>query len=274
MARTKKRSTKKAAAKKSGRLSSLERTLLYLPMVGGLVFGALPFLLGSAFGKIVGYAGNDTFIYRIAGAATLGYGVALFLGLRKADWAPLRLVVLATLVFNIASIFACLVEIFGSSTTLFAYVILGASSLFVVITTWVLNQHQGGASPRADVSKGTINILWLGFVLSGLFGVLPLLVPVLFAQLVGFMGTDVGVIRQAGAASLGYAVMAFYAIRSGAWVELRLPVIMAMVFNGFSFIASVLGLLAGDPVLIVAVIGAASLLMTVLAPGILRRKGK
>ena len=68
-------------------LSNLERILLLLPTAGGLVFGLFPLLLGGAFGSILGFPGNDSFVYRLAGAATLGYAVALILGLRQGEWA-------------------------------------------------------------------------------------------------------------------------------------------------------------------------------------------
>ena len=86
------------------KLSALERLLLLLPTAGGLVFGVFPLLFGGAFGAALGGPGNDAFVYRLAGAATLGYAVALIMGLRQGDWAPLRLVVIATLTFNLASI--------------------------------------------------------------------------------------------------------------------------------------------------------------------------
>jgi hypothetical protein len=255
-------------------LNRLERILLLLPTAGGLVFGLLPFFMGGAFGKLLGYPGNDTFIYRLAGAATFGYAVALILGLMQSQWAPLRLVVIATLTFNLASLYACLIEILHGDKNLFVYLIFGTSIVIIAITIWLLNRHAGSAHPAADVSTRVIRGLWLGVVLSGAFGLLPLFVPVLLAQLVGYKGTDVFLIRQAGAASLGYAVMAFYAIRSGAWQEIRLPMVMALIFNGFSFIASVLALLAHDPILIVLVIGAASLFVTISTSIDLQRGGK
>jgi hypothetical protein len=92
--------------------------------------------------------------------------------------------------------------------------------------------------------------------------------------LLGFYGTDIFLIRQAGAASLGYAVMGVYGIRSGAWAELRLPLVMALIFNGFSFVASVVALLTGEPVLITVVIAAASLFVTVVGMIAHQRKGK
>jgi hypothetical protein len=103
---------------------------------------------------------------------------------------------------------------------------------------------------------------------------MPLLIPVFGAQLLGFHGTDVFLIRQAGAASLGYAVMGVYGLRSGSWTELRLPLVMALIFNGFSFIASVIALFSGEPVLIAVVVGAASLFYTIVGTIAYQRKGQ
>jgi len=259
--------------KENMKLSSLERILLLLPIAGGVVFGVFPLLLGSAFGAALGFPGNDAFIYRLAGAATLGYAVALIMGLRQGDWGPLRLVVVATLAFNLASIYACVVQLVAGNTNLIIYLILGTSIAITASTASMLNRHSGGERPAADVSVWYIRFLTLGTVLSGVFGLLPLLIPVFGAQLLGFYGTDVFLMRQAGAASLGYAVMGVYGIRSGAWMELRLPLVMALIFNGFSFVASVIALFSGEPVLITLVIGAASLFVTIVGTIAYQRKG-
>jgi len=255
------------------KLSSLERILLLLPIAGGLVFGVFPLLLGGAFGVVLGFPGNDTFIYRLAGAATLGYAVALIMGIRQGDWMPLRLVVVATLAFNLASILACAVQLVAGNTNLVIYLILGTSIAITAITASMLNRHAGGERPAADVSVWYIRFLILGTVLSGVFGLMPLLIPVFGAQLLGFHGTEVFLMRQAGAASLGYAVMGVFGIRSGAWSELRLPLIMALIFNGFSFVASLIALFSGEPVLISVVIGAASLFVTIVGTIAYQRKG-
>jgi hypothetical protein len=255
-------------------LSNLERILLLLPIAGGLVFGLGPLLFGGAFGAALGLPGNDTFIYRLAGAATLGYAVALIMGIRQGDWTPLRLVVIATLAFNVASIYACVAQLLAGNTNLLIYLILGTSIAITAITASQLNRHASAERPAADVSVWYTRFLILGTVLSAVFGLGPLLLPVLPAQLLGFYGTDVFLIRQAGAASLGYAVMGVYGIRSGAWRELRLPLIMALVFNGFSFVASVIGLFSGEPVLIAVVIGAASLFVTIVGTIAYQRKGQ
>jgi hypothetical protein len=256
------------------RLTTLERLLLLLPTAGGLVFGVLPLLLGGGFGAALGYPGNDSFVYRLAGAATLGYAVALILGLRQGDWAPLRIVIIGTLAFNLASIYACVVHLMAGDTYLFVYLIFGTSIAITGITLWLLNRHASEAQTGADVSAWYIRFLVLGAVLSGTFGLLPLLIPVLGATLTGFQGTDVFLIRQGGAASLGYAVMSIVGIRSGKWKEIRLPLIMALVFNGFSFLASVIALFSGEPVLISVVIGAASLFVTTVGAIAYRRNGK
>jgi hypothetical protein len=256
------------------KLSNFERILLLLPLAGGVVFGALPFLFGGAFGKALGFPGNDSFVYRLAGAATFGYAVALIMGLRRGDWTPLRLVVIATLTFNLASIFACVVEVVTGNANIFVYLILGTSIAITAITAWILNQHAGSQVSNLDVSLWFIRFIALGTVLSAAFGLLPLLIPVLGAKLLGFHGTDVFLIRQAGAASLGYAVIGALGIRSGAWQERTLTMVMALVFNGLSFIASVIALFSGEPVLITIVIGAASLFVTIVGTIASQRRGQ
>jgi hypothetical protein len=256
------------------KLSSLERILLLLPTAGGLVFGLFPLLLGGSFGATFGAPGNDSFIYRLGGAATLGYAIALIIGLRQGDWAPLRLVVIATLAFNLASIYACVIELMAGNTNILVYLILGTSIAISVITLWILNRHARDMQAESDVSTWYVRFIMLGTVLSAVFGLMPLLIPVFGAQLLGFHGTDVFLIRQAGAASLGYAVMGVLGLRSPRWAELRLPLVMALIFNGFSFIASVIALFSGEPVLITLVIGAASLFVTVVGYVAYQRKGQ
>src|SRR5215216_2833000 len=102
-------------------LNNFERILLLLPMAGGLIFGLGPFLLGSAVGAAVGFPGNDVFLYRLAGSAAFGYAVALIMGIRQKEWAPLRQVVIGILTFNLASVFACVVQLLAGDTNIFVY---------------------------------------------------------------------------------------------------------------------------------------------------------
>jgi len=197
-------------------MSNRERMLLWVPTLGGVLFGLFPFALGGAFGAALGFPGNDTFLYRLAGAAAFGYAVALVMGSRKGEWEPLRLVVIATLTFNLASVYACIMEIASGPANAVVYLILATSLAIIAITGALLYRHPGTPRPVADLSKWSIRLTALGLVLSGTFGLLGLLVPVQAAQLFGYQGTDVFLYRQAGAGSLGYAVMAFFALRSRA----------------------------------------------------------
>jgi hypothetical protein len=48
---------------------------------------------------------------------------------------------------------------------------------------------------------------------------------------------------------------------------------MAIIFNGFSFLASLVALFSGEPLLITLVIGAASLFVTIVGTIAYQRKG-
>ena len=258
----------------TGTLSQTDRWLLLLPIAAGILFGLGPFLLGGSFGTLFGFPGNDSFLYRCAGAAAFGYPVGLLLGLRQQRWSALRLPVIATLTFNLASIFVCAIEFLSGNTRPIVYVITLASIVIAAITASMLRRYSDEQRPAPDISRLLRYGLILGGVLAGAFGLLPLLIPAQFSQLVGYKGTDVFVIRQAGAGSLGYAVMAFLALKSGAWQEVRTATVMALIFNGLAFVASVIALLAGDPIFIVALIGAASLFYSVMILIALLRGGK
>lgn len=254
-------------------LTQLERILLLVPLAGGFVFGLFPFLLGGLFGQVGGFPGNDSYIYRLAGAATFGYAVGLFMGIRGGGWQPIRLVVIGTLVFNLASIFACSSYILGGGTDAIGYVILLASITISVITGWLLYSHRVDPIPPRDISQFDTIFATLAAIASGLFAFIGLFLPVVGSQLLGFKGTDVLLIQQAGAATLGYVAMAVMGLMSGAWTETRLPTVMALVFNGLAFIASVVAILAAEPLFITLFIGAASLFFAVASLAGLRRHG-
>ena len=211
---------------------------------------------------------------RLGGAATLGYAVALMMGLRQGEWAPLRLVIAATLTFNLASMYACVTQLMAGDTNILVSLILGTSIAITGICLWLLGPHMLRIKTEPDVSAGYIRFITVGAVLSTVFGLGPLLFPVQPTQLLGFHATDVFLIRQAGAASLGYAVLAWLGIRSGAWLEIRLALRMALIFNGFSFVASVIAWFSSEPVWITTVIGAASLFVTIVGSIASQRRGK
>ncbi len=167
-------------------LSSGESLALWVPLAGAVAFGVVPFALGGAFGALLGFPGNDSFLYRLAGAATFGYAISLFMGMRNRDWAGIRQVVIATLTFNVASIFACLAEIIAGPFNLIEYVILATSIAIVVITGTTLYRHSGARKSATDLSNWSTNLLIPVVLISGLFGLLPLPFPLPGSQFSGY----------------------------------------------------------------------------------------
>ncbi|HEY7023137.1 MAG TPA: hypothetical protein VH349_18610 [Ktedonobacterales bacterium] len=252
-------------------LAGFERALLALPMLGGLFFGLFPLLLPQTFADVARFPAEGLYIYQLAGAATLGYGVGLLFGLLQRSWRAVRLPVIATLVFNLASLYACAVEIAAGHAPYTVYVILVASSLFVAISILLLARHRGSPQPAQNLATPAVRLfLVIGAVSAATFGILPLLLPQVFTNFglplsITFIG------RQGGAASLGYAVMAIFALRALSGVELRLPIIMAGVFNGASALVSIPYLFSGAVPLLPWIIAPFGLAVAVGAVIALRR---
>lgn len=74
----------------------------------------------------------------------------------------------------------------------------------------------------------------------------------------GYKAVDAFAYRQGGSATLRHAGMRFFEFRSGAWKKLCLPIVMALVFNGLSFVVTVLDIIAGHPSPLVYVMGVTS----------------
>lgn len=255
-------------------LTGLERALLVIPLLGAIVFGVLPLFFSAQFASLVGLSGSDTYLYRLAGAVTLGYVPGLLLAILQGEWSSVRLVVIATLVFNIGSLYAIAVAVLTNTAQPIAYLIAIASILIVGITLWLLNKHWDVPRPAADVAQWLVYLII--FLTAAAFGtgLLFTFAPAQVSQLFGFKGIDDFVFRQGGAATLGFAVMGVFELRSRAWREIRLPSMNALVFNGASFIATVLAILAGDPILLLVVVLAVTFIATIGSALALRRQGK
>jgi hypothetical protein len=252
-------------------LSGWERALLVPPAVAGLILGLFPLLLSKLFADVSQFPASDSYIYQLAGAATLGYGLALSIGLVQQDWLAVRLPVIAVLVFNLGSIYACMGQIFIGPTPYSVYVVLASSVLFVGISSLLLVRHRGVPAPEPNLDQLSIRLLLMvGAIAAGIFGLLPLFVPGLFT----FTHLHINapfVVRQAGAASLGYAVVAVLAQRALSIRELHLPIVMAAVFNGPGGIVSIPYLMTGGILLLPAVIAPVGLAVFVVCLVVLQR---
>lgn len=254
------------------------RGLLALLIVAGWFFGLAPFLLPAQFATAFGFAGTDVFVYRIAGAATFGYGVGLLIGWR-ASWAEMRLPFLATLIFNACSIFACLAAIVAGATPWIVFVILLASILFTAGTGYFLTHPPaflGPSRPSGDheLAQWVVALYVIGVVAAVFFGLASLFPAGAFGKAVGATGADDFIYRQAGSATLGAGIAGFFVLRSRRWETARIPTVMALVFNGLSVIAAILEIASGGGAWIAWIILLAAGLVTVGMALALRREGR
>jgi hypothetical protein len=105
--------------------------LYVIGVAAAAVFGLGPLLLGGQFGVLFGASGDDSFVYRQAGAATLGAAVGGIMVLRSRRWSAARLPTLMAVAFNGLSLIAAIVEIIGRGQPI-AFLILGAAGLTTV----------------------------------------------------------------------------------------------------------------------------------------------
>lgn len=256
------------------RLSRNEMLLLALPTAAGFVFGLLALLIPVQFASISGFPGNDTYVYRIAGAATLGYGVAGAFALREGRWLSIRPIVAGVLVFNLVSLFACAASIVDGSATWIVYLITVASVAFVLVTAALLIQHGMPTDPVPDTPPALATMLGIGTALALVTGLLPVVIPVQLGQLFGFRATDVFLYRQTGAATLGYVLVGVLLISSRRWQDMRWGAVMSVVFNGGAFLFSVIYLIGGGASWAGWIIAPASLGATLVGIWALLKRGQ
>jgi hypothetical protein len=252
-------------------LSGWERALLVLPALAGLALGFLLAFLPGLFAAITQFSADDAYIYRLAGAAILGYGVALSIGLFQQSWLAVRLVVIGVLVNNLGSLYACTIAIFSGHVPYSVYLFLVTNLLFVAICGLLVVRHWGVPQPKSNLASRAMQFfLIVGAVAAGAFGVLPLFVPDLFTLFHLHINAPF-IIREAGAASLGYAVVAVLAQWAKNSQEFRLITVMGAVFNGVGGLVSIPYLLAGGILLLPWIIAPVGLVVMVVCLIVLRQ---
>ena len=241
--------------------------------MGSVALGIPLYVFPRPFARIADLAGDDTFIYELGGAAIIGYAVALALGIRAGLWLPMRFVVLAMYTFAAVGFLAGFVSF--ASNQIDGLVV--AVSLWAVVVAWAVAQilvaHRGAVAGARDVATWVAIVLALATLSAAVFGLGPQASGP-FASLMGYKGTDEFIYRLAGAACFGYAVMGIQELRSLHWDDMRLPNVMALVFNGLAFLASVFEILAGRGTLLVILVALAAGFFTVALGAILVRRGR
>jgi len=256
-----------SVARQIGQLTMLERVALVLPTLVGLSIGLFPLLAPKVFAQVAQFPADDLYVYQLTGAATLGYGVVFLIGALRGDWLEIRLPTIGVLVFNLCAFVVCVVTIAQGGAPYSVYVVLAPAVLVSILSSLLLYRYRRVPRPSQDLAMRSVRVfLLIGMAAAGTFGVLPLLAPGL-GTLVHLHINAPFIVRQAGSASLGYAVMTIFAQWALSGRELRLPIIMAAIFNGVSGIVSIPAILVGDVVLLpwlIAPVGLAVLVGTLI----------
>jgi len=248
--------------------------VLALPLVGSAALGVPLYVFPRPFASFAGLAGDDTFIYELGGAAMLGYAVALALGARGGLWPPLRFVVLATYVFAALGFLAGFASLASGQLNGIALLVL----IWSVVVAWAIGQvlvaHRGARAGPRDVATWVVIVLALATLSAAVFGLGPQF-PGPFAAFAGYRGSDEFIYRLAGAACFGYAAMGIQELRSLNWDDMRLPNVMALVFNGLAFVAALFEIFApGRATPLAILVALAAGFFTVAIAAILVRRGR
>jgi hypothetical protein len=236
----------------------LFRLSVFVQLLAAGFFGLFPLLAASTFAALFGYTGDAPLAYTLFGASTTGYAVAAAYYLwKRPAWSELRIPLVATLAFNVSAFLASALEVVSpaarpgarAGSLLGGYlpvVVLLASGAFSVIAFyWLRRDARTPMGQAGRLSPTPIAILGLATLSAAVFGVLPLVVPGLFASLFGLPGTDVYIYRLAGAATVGYAVAGWLELRAASLERIRVQNLAAIVFNALGAIASVIALVGG-----------------------------
>jgi hypothetical protein len=255
----------------------LKPIVIVLALAAGY-FGVVPFLFPQFGAQISGFAGHDIFIYRLTGASSFGYTVALAHAWRD-GWRGLRIPIAGMAVFAIGSIIACLAAIVAGEGTWIVYFVLVASTVFLSLHLLLLTNPPAGGEPvgsgRPDVARWVLWLIAFGSLAALATGAVALVLGGAAGSLLGgYSGTDSVMYRQAGAATLGSAFGGLLALRSQRWVEMRGSLWGAFAFNGLSLIAAVIELAAGHVNLLSVAILGVSLVVTAGLGAALVRGGR
>jgi hypothetical protein len=236
------------------RMSAWERFLLFLPIPGALAFGLGPVLATNTLPRALGFAGDDTFVLRLAGGGTFGFAVALSIAVVRGHWLEIRSVAAGTVVFSALAIPVCLLEFGVGPVRPVVYLFIVDSLIQVAALGWLLVRYARVNGGAPDVSLAGIVFTSGATLIAVVVGLVALLVPQFAANVFGYSGTDVIVYRLGGAETIAYASMGVLMIRSANWSEMRLPVVMVVVFNVLGLIAALVALAQGGPILLPAIV--------------------
>jgi hypothetical protein len=223
------------------------RALMGVQVLAAGFFGLFPLLAPGEFARAFGLVGDEPYLYRLAGAATIGYAAAALLGLRS-SWRGIRVPLIATLTFNVAAVTACLISIDEVGVQpLSALVALAAGTFALLAAYWLYRDEGARGDPREALEPGFRLTIGAGVLVSGLVATTQLLLPRLFTDLFGLSQSDLVIVRLAGAATLGYTTGGLFSLLADDWRAARIQTIAAIAANVAAALASAIYIAQGGP---------------------------
>lgn len=251
------------------------RLLLLVQVLAAGLFGVVPYFFPGVAADAGGYPGTEAFIYRLAGAATIGYMVAAASALLNPGWFRFRLPAAASYTFNAAAVIAALMTLFESRGNFWVWFILIAAAAFVLVLIYVTRRNEGPPAPeRPSLDRPARLLLAVASAAAAFFGLAPLIAAEWFADFGGFDPSDLFIYRLAGAATFGYAFAGYLSIRDGRWEAIKVQNVAAIVFNGLSAIAALVYVVGGGTSWVAWVILVAAALFTGALTILHVRKGR
>lgn len=249
------------------------RLTLAAQAAAALVFGLAPILFKDRYASALGFSGDDKLVYWLGAGATLGYFVAPMIALtRRSSWREIRIPAVATLTFTIGAFAASALELAGGAQQPIVPFVVAAGALFTLVAGyWLWRDEAPEIDPGPSLDTPARAVIALATLSAATFGLLPLMVPGLFADLFGLAGTDSWVFRLAGAGCLGYATAGIASLMAAGYRLFRIQNMAAITFNAVGATSAWFSILAGTGGLLAPVVAAAATFFAVALIWIDRR---
>ena len=226
--------------------TGLFRIALGVQVLAAGFFGLFPYLAPADFARAFGLAGDEPYLLRLAGAATIGYAVSALIGLIRGSWMSLRIPIASTFTFNVTAAAASLVAIDETGLAPLPVLVGIAASAFATISAYWLWRNEGPADAGgATFEPGFRLTQAAATVVASAIGLWELLLPRAFASLFDLSPADLVIIRLAGAATLGLGVAGLLSLIVDHWPAIRIQTIAAITSNVAVAIASAIYLAQG-----------------------------
>jgi hypothetical protein len=215
------------------------RALLVLQVLVAGVIGVGPLAFPDTFAQLAGGAQSESFIARLAGAATVSYGVMALVGLFRARWSELRIATMATFTFNVAAVAGALITLGEGDTRPIVFSVAVAATVFTLIAGYWLYRNEGNDDDLGQrLEAGFRATMVLGTIVAIFFGAAPLFMTRLFAETLSLPTEDLFNYRMAGAGLLGFGVAAIFQLLAGHWAPARVTVVAAIAFDALAAVSA------------------------------------